>query len=197
MDNAYWIQAWSAHAGVKRMVREKVKGKIVLVSSLLGYAGFVGYANYCPGKHALRGLAEALRSEFILYDISIHIFFPGTIYTPGYELENTTKPAITKKIEETDDGATPEVYAAGLLQGVDAGHFHITSDLFCNIFRASTRGNTPQNHFLLDRVYGFFGFVGLPIWRWTVDRAVRAHKAEHMQYVAEHLGDGGAPSVSK
>ncbi|KAL1761097.1 hypothetical protein FB107DRAFT_286394 [Schizophyllum commune] len=197
MDNAYWIQAWSAHAGVKRMVREKVKGKIVLVSSILGYFGMVGYTSYAPGKHALRGLAEVLRSEFVLYDIAIHIFFPGTILSPGYERENITKPAITKKLEETDDGLSPEACAKGLIQGVEAGHFHITCDLLSNIFRASTRGNTPQNNFILDRVYSFFGFVGLPIWRWTVDREVRAHKPEHMQYVAEHLGDGTSSSTSK
>ncbi|TRM67756.1 oxidoreductase [Schizophyllum amplum] len=196
MDDSYWVQAWSAHAGVKRMVQDDVKGKIVLVSSILGYFGMIGYANYSPGKHALRGLAESLRSELILYDISIHCFFPATILSPGYERENITKPAITKKLEETDDGVAPDVYARGLIQGIEAGHFHITSDLLANIFRASTRGNTPQNNPILDRIYGFFGFVGLPIWRWTVDHAVRGHREEHAQYVAQKFGSGSS-EISK
>lgn len=64
------------------------------------------------------GLADTLTSELALYDIKPHIFFPPTMYTPGYEEENMTKPAITLKIEETDDGLTPEAAAKALLRGM-------------------------------------------------------------------------------
>jgi len=37
------------------MVSNRIKGKIVLVGSFLGYSSFVGYTNYAPGKYALRG----------------------------------------------------------------------------------------------------------------------------------------------
>jgi hypothetical protein len=39
----------------KRMVRTNTKGKIVFVSSVLGYFGMIGYSTYSPGKHAIRG----------------------------------------------------------------------------------------------------------------------------------------------
>ncbi len=39
----------------KRMVRTCTKGKIVFVSSILGYFGMIGYSTYSPGKHAIRG----------------------------------------------------------------------------------------------------------------------------------------------
>lgn len=39
----------------KRMVRTNTKGKIVFVSSILGYFGMIGYSTYSPGKHAIRG----------------------------------------------------------------------------------------------------------------------------------------------
>jgi short-subunit dehydrogenase len=65
----------------------------------------------------LQGLAETLRSELILYNIGIHIFFPGTIYSPGYVEENKTKPKITLKIEETDEGMQPDKVAEALLRG--------------------------------------------------------------------------------
>lgn len=39
----------------KRMVRTSTKGKIVFVSSVLGYFGMIGYSTYSPGKHAIRG----------------------------------------------------------------------------------------------------------------------------------------------
>lgn len=54
----------------------------------------------------------------ILYGIDIHIYFPPTMYTPGYEEENKIKPKITLKIEETDAGITPDQAAMALIQGV-------------------------------------------------------------------------------
>ncbi len=63
------------------------------------------------------GLAETLRSEFLLYGITVHIFFPGNMLTPGLEAENRTKPKIVLKLEETDTGQTAEHAAEGLLQG--------------------------------------------------------------------------------
>lgn len=76
------------------------------------------HVRLCSNSILLSGLAETLQSEFVLYGIDIHICFPGTIFTPGYEEENRTKPKITLKIEETDGGMSPEGVAAGLLKGV-------------------------------------------------------------------------------
>lgn len=123
------------------MARQKRKGKIVFVSSTLGYMSFLGYSSYSPAKHALRGsylalpcflslprtslpdpvslgLADTLHSELMLYDINVHIFFPPTMYTPGYEEENKTKPKLTLQIEEDDKGLTAEAAATGLLRGM-------------------------------------------------------------------------------
>ena len=99
------------------MVAHKRTGSIVFVSSTLGLMTIPGYAGYSPCKHALRGLADTLRCELLLYDINVHIFFPPTMFTPSYEEENKIKPKITKKIEETDGGLTAEQAAAGLLTG--------------------------------------------------------------------------------
>ncbi|KAF7301724.1 Protein kinase domain-containing protein [Mycena indigotica] len=186
MDSAYWVQAWSALAASKRMVREGVKGKIVFTSSILAYFSMVGYSSYSPGKHALRGLAETLRSEMQLYGITIHLFCPGTIYSPGYEEENKTKPEITLKIEEADSGLQPEQVADALIAGIERNDFHIAADFLGNIFRASTRGGTPQNNVLVDTFFALVGWVGLPIWRKGVDALIIAHgKERHVEYLKE------------
>lgn len=100
------------------MARTGVKdGKIVMVSSILGLFGLVGYSQYAPMKYAIRGLAESLRSELILYGISVHAYFPATILSPGLEEENKTKPKITLDVEGTDEGLTPAQCAKGLLKG--------------------------------------------------------------------------------
>lgn len=112
--------------------------------------------------------------------MSVHIFFPGTIYSPGYIEENKTKPKITLKIEETDDGMKPEKAAEALLNGkpgnscltltyifslpgVRDGYFHISADLLGNLFRSSTRGSTPHNNVLMDSVYSLIGWVCMPL----------------------------------
>ncbi|KAG1826562.1 hypothetical protein EV424DRAFT_1390915 [Suillus variegatus] len=183
MTNGYWIQAWTAFAAAKQMVRENKKGKIVLVSSTLGYMSLIGYSSYSPAKHALRGLADSLHSELMLYGIDTHIFFPPTMYTPGFEEENKTKPAITRTIESADEGLTAEQAAAGLLSGVEKGHAHIAADLITSLFRASTRGCAPRSNAALDFVLDLVALVGIPIWRRSVDKQVLAHRAEHREYL--------------
>ncbi|KAI0689747.1 oxidoreductase [Cytidiella melzeri] len=185
MEETYWAQAWSALAASKRMVRDGVKGKIVFVASVLAYFSIVGYSPYSPGKFAIRGLAEALQSEFVMYGIDIHITFPGTIFSPGLEEENKIKPKITLKLEEADEGLQPDKIAEYLLSGVSKGHFHITYDFIGNIFRASTRGSSPGNSSLLDQIYAFIGAFALPLWRRDVDSKVRAHRDEHYAYLKD------------
>jgi len=183
MDNGYWVQAWSSLAGSKRMVADRAPGKIIFVSSILGYMSLIGYSSYSPAKHALRGLAETLRSELQLYSIGVHIFFPGTIYSPGYIEENKTKPKITLKIEESDEGLKPEQAAEALLQGVQNGYFHIVGGLIGHLFRSSTRGATPHNNVFLDAIYSFIGWIGLAVWRRSVDGIIVKHRLEHEKYL--------------
>ncbi|KAI0327133.1 oxidoreductase [Cubamyces sp. BRFM 1775] len=185
LDASYGAQAFTALVACKEMVKQGVKGKLVFVSSVLGYFSIVGYSTYSPGKFALRGLAEALQSEFLLYDIDVHIAFPGTIYSPGYEAENKVKPKVTLKIEETDSGSTPEYVAESILKGVQKGRFHITLDFIGNVFRASTAGSSPRNSYITDLFYAIVGYVALPIWRNSVDSTVRAHRQEHQEYLKQ------------
>ena len=75
------------------------------------------------------GLADSLHSELMLYGIDIHIFFPPTMYTPGFEEESKTKPAITRTIESTDEGLTAEQAAARLFAGMVIDHELTTTSI--------------------------------------------------------------------
>jgi len=68
------------------------------------------------------GLAETLRQELLLYSIEVQIYMPVTMYTPGYEEENKTKPQLVLKLEESDSGVTPENAAEGLYEGTVLCH---------------------------------------------------------------------------
>ncbi|KAJ6578198.1 oxidoreductase [Mycena capillaripes] len=184
MDDAYWVQAWTIFAAVKQMVRQKRKGRLALVSSTVGYMSFLGWASYAPGKQALRGLADTLQSELMLYpDISVHIYFPGSILTPGFEEEQRSKPKITKEIDDADSAVTPDVAARAFFTGVQKGHAHITSDFITDLFRASTRGVTPKQNWFKDAVWDMLAYFVAPIWRSGVDRRVRASGPEHIAHL--------------
>ncbi|KAK0547297.1 3-dehydrosphinganine reductase [Tilletia horrida] len=185
MRTDYWTALSTAHAAASIMARAPAAQhprKIVLVSSVLGFFGLVGYSQYTPMKHAVRGLAESLRSELLLYNIDVHAYFPSTILSPGFEEENKTKPAITREIEGVDEGLTPEACAKGLLRGVQKAQFLITTDFLAELFRSTSAGGaTPGNGFS-DSFKRILGLIGLPIWRILVaDQSIKGHRTVHQK----------------
>ncbi|KAI7834066.1 hypothetical protein BX661DRAFT_176589 [Kickxella alabastrina] len=178
MNLNYFGTLHTVHEVTKRMVAENIKGaRIVLVSSTLGFFGLIGYSGYCASKFAIRGLAEALRIELRMYSIGVHCYFPGTIFTPGYESENLTKPQITKDIEGADEGMTPEQCSKGMFKGLVRGEFAITTDPISMLFRCGTRGATPNNNFVLDTIISGISWIAFIPWRMFVDYTVTKHAA--------------------
>ncbi|KAI6104442.1 hypothetical protein EDD16DRAFT_1695989 [Pisolithus croceorrhizus] len=172
MTDGFWVQAWTAFAAAKEMARQNKKGEIISVSSTLGYMFFVGYSSYAPTKHALRGTSCGISPlELLLYGIDIDIF-PPTMYTPGFDEENKTKPSITRKIESTDKGVIAEQAATGLLAGVQRGDHHITADLITSLFRASIKDSALRSN--LE--------IGVLVWNGSVDKQVIAHRQNHKAY---------------
>jgi len=53
----------------------------------------------------------------ILHNIDIHLFMPAGIDSPGFVEEEKEKPAVTKKIEESDEQISPEKCAEYLIAG--------------------------------------------------------------------------------
>ncbi|GAA5877984.1 hypothetical protein JCM8547_000932 [Rhodosporidiobolus lusitaniae] len=155
------------HEGVKAIKESgKERCRVVLTGSVLSMMSFAGYSSYSPSKYAIRGLAEALRSELLLYGISVHLFLPASIFSPGFEYEQSVKPALTKKIEGPDEGVTPDKCAEELIKGLERNDFYITYEPVGHMLRNS-RGITPRNSsYLSDLFWGIAGTVGFPIWRW-------------------------------
>ncbi|KDQ50617.1 hypothetical protein JAAARDRAFT_164666 [Jaapia argillacea MUCL 33604] len=183
MNLGYWTEAWTSWAVTRRMVQQGRQGKIVFIASTLCYMTFVGWSSYSPARHAVRGLADTLRSELQLYNIDVHLFSPNTMLTPGYDEEQKTKPKITLKIEEGDTPLTAEQAAIGLIKGIEANHAHISADFITELFRASTRGSAPGHNFVYDWALDMMAMIGAPIWRSSVDTLIRAHRAEHAEYL--------------
>ncbi|BGP18237.1 hypothetical protein JCM10213_007866 [Rhodosporidiobolus nylandii] len=150
-----------------RMMKEHGKegGRVVLTASVLAMMSFTGYSSYSPSKYAIRGLAEALRSELQLYGISVHLFLPATIFSPGFEKEQALKPEVTKRIEGPDEGVKPDECAMQMIKGIERNDFYITYEPVGHMLRNS-RGITPRNSsFLADSFWGFIGTIAFPVWR--------------------------------
>ncbi|WFD26515.1 hypothetical protein MNAN1_001498 [Malassezia nana] len=155
------------------MKQHRVRGKIVFVSSVLGFMGMVGYSQYAPMKYAIRGrlvrrshmsgLAECLRMELQLHGIDVHAYFPATILSPGFEEENKTKPSLTKEIEGTDEGQTPEQCAAHLLRGIERHQFSVTDGVIGYFMRIASGGCAPGHGWLGDTLLLLPARVGT-IW---------------------------------
>ncbi|KAH8828168.1 oxidoreductase [Flagelloscypha sp. PMI_526] len=160
MEDNYWAQAWSALATAKRFAKEnKLGGRLAFVSSQAAFTAHAGYASFAPGKHAIKGLAETLRSELLLYSTWVHVYFPPRLLSPGFKESEKIKPYITRKIEEVDQGMRVREAAEGFLYGVEKGTFQITNDLVMDILRTSSRGYLPVNTVILDVFYTVMGLV--------------------------------------
>jgi 3-dehydrosphinganine reductase len=131
-DRAYVEMMAVNYFGPMRLSRECLrhfiaqgKGRIVNVTSMLGFMGTFGYSAYCASKYALSGYTEALRQDALPFGVHVHLCYPPTTNTPGLECENQHKPPEAWAIEGKSRAFSAEHVAYAILQGVRAGKFHI------------------------------------------------------------------------
>lgn len=159
MDLNFWGNAEMAHAILRLWCAPDAPvvpepKHLIFTSSVVALFPVAGYGPYTPAKAALRGLADTLVQEVELYPqkVKVHIVYPGTIASPGLERENTTKPEITKIIEESDPIQTPDVAAAIAIGGLEKGYYAITVALIGHALRWGSLGGSPRNNWVVDTV---------------------------------------------
>ncbi len=103
-------------------------GYIVNTSSVAGLVGVFGYTDYSASKFAIVGFSEALRSELKRYNITVSVLCPPDTDTPGFEVENRTKPDETKEISKSAKLLTPDQVAVALLKGMKKKKFIILAN---------------------------------------------------------------------
>ncbi|ROW06198.1 hypothetical protein VMCG_04512 [Cytospora schulzeri] len=199
MDSNYFSNAYMAHAALRSWLKtgqnlkdEEVLAKagkplarhIIFTSSFLALYPIAGYAPYSPSKAALRTLSDTLSQELNLYatanphlpSIRVHTLFPATIYSEAYEVENRIKSDVTKMLEETDEGQTPEVVARKCIQGLESGNELVTSDFLTRFVLSTTIGASKRGGFLqalVDWILGCLGLLIMVFVRQDMDRKVR------------------------
>ena len=110
-------------------------GHIVLVASGAALIGLYGHTSYAPSKFAVRGLAEALRSEFSGGNIGVSVVYPPDTDTPGFREERRTRPAIASRLAGTGGLMTAEQVADAIMRGIARRHAVITPGASMTVLR--------------------------------------------------------------
>ncbi|EDO17215.1 hypothetical protein Kpol_1035p28 [Vanderwaltozyma polyspora DSM 70294] len=99
---------------------------LILFSSVTAFYPFIGYSQYAPLKGSVKALASILRQELPYMRISV--VYPGNFQSEGYELENMTKPEITKTMEGASQPITCEECCDKIIWWLKYGYDDITTD---------------------------------------------------------------------
>jgi 3-dehydrosphinganine reductase len=120
--NFYGI--WHTLAAILPQMKAK-GGYVVNTSSMSGFMGVFGYADYTASKFAIIGLTEVLRSEYLRHNITFSVLCPSDIDTPGFKEENKHKPPETMAATGNAKLMLPEAVAKACLKGMRKGKFVI------------------------------------------------------------------------
>ncbi|KAK3504733.1 hypothetical protein B0T13DRAFT_454046 [Neurospora crassa] len=131
---------------------------LVFTASMLALFAILGYGPYTPTKWALRGLADTLAMEVNYYPdnpVKVHIVYPGTIVSPGYERENQTKPDITVELEKDEPAESPDTVARRAIAGLEAGKYFVDVSFLGRLMQCGIMGGSPRNNWVLDTLMGW------------------------------------------
>lgn len=176
MDVNFYGAAEMSHAILAEWLRPEAPYKepkhLIFTASVLALFAVAGYGPYTPSKWALRGLADTLAQEVMLYPnnpVKIHVVYPGTILSPGFERETQTKPAVTIELEKDDPKQTPEEVATAAIAGLERGDHFITINYLGSMMRWSVLGGSLRNNWIVDLV---MGWIMNPLWYIIVNLVV-------------------------
>ncbi|KAL2123321.1 hypothetical protein VTJ04DRAFT_3776 [Mycothermus thermophilus] len=199
MDVNYWGSADMSQAILREWLRpENAQGPageprhLIFTASVLALFSIVGYGPYSPSKWALRGLADTLAMELNLYPdnpVKVHVVYPATIVSPGYERENKTKPGITLELEKDDPPETPDTVARRAINGLEKGEYFVDVSALGVLMRCGVMGGSQRNNWVLDTIIGWF----VPIVYFFVTKSMNAKVTE---WARKYGPTGRGPSSS-
>lgn len=139
------------------------KRHVVLCSSVVAFFPFIGYGQYAPMKAALLSLSLILRHELGPYNFRVSCVFPGNFLSEGYEIEQASKPEITRTIEGPSNAILAQECAEIVLDKLSKGYDTVTTDFIGWLLGCSTLGMLPRSWGLFQVILSFFLLIIAPI----------------------------------
>jgi len=162
---------------ISKKMASRGKGHICLVSSVLGFMSCPGYSPYIPTKFAVKGLADSIREELAAYGVSVSIFLPGEMDTPGLQIENKIKSDLTKEVEGSGESVTAEEASSMLLKGLAKGEYCITTSLTFKMLQLASIGPVARFNVISDILLAPLSIIMQHVYvvmtRWKVQKASR------------------------
>lgn len=124
--NLYGVRNTIAAALPKMKTRG---GKIVIVSSMAGLSGMIGYSAYGASKFALVGFAQSLKPDLKRYGIEVALVCPPEVETPLIVEEAKTIPPETKALKKFGGLLSAEQAGKGVLKAIRGKSFLVVPGL--------------------------------------------------------------------
>ncbi len=145
------VNMWGVYNGIRAFLPQlctRPEASIVNISSVAGLVGLYGYSAYSMSKFAMRGVSEALQSEFAGSNVSVLLVHPGGVKTNlirnAPNLENDQREAAHKNFSKyallSADQTVKKILRAvqkkksRLIIGIDAHAVHTMRKLFPNSY---------------------------------------------------------------
>ena len=112
-----------ARAAVKTMMRRRF-GRVIGISSVVGFTGNPGQANYTASKAGLVGLLKTVGAEYARRNVTANCIAPGIIASPMIDrLNDKQREAILARVPAGKLGTPRDVAAAAVyLASAEAGY---------------------------------------------------------------------------
>ena len=108
---------------IKKMIRAK-RGRIINISSIVGYTGNPGQVNYCAAKAGLTGLTKSLAYEVAARNITVNCIAPGFIKSAMTDkLSDAQQTGIMQKIPMKRFGNPNDIAAACVFLSSDKARY--------------------------------------------------------------------------
>ena len=128
------------------------RGSIVILASAAAIIGVYGYTAYSASKFALRGFAEALRSELRPFGITVSVVYPPDTDTPQLEKERHSRPPETQAICGKAEALSATAVARATLAGTARGQFSIYPSRSIGLLARTYSLMEPLVHWYTDRL---------------------------------------------
>lgn len=120
---------------LRRFIEQGTPSQIVITGSeqSVGMTPYGSMPIYAASKHALLGLADAIRADYAKHDVAVTLLCPGPVATDIWDIERDRPPEYGQRAESNEEskklimelGMDPALVGRMAVEGVKAGDFYV------------------------------------------------------------------------